>query len=170
MMSMHEVDILFMEDSRPLETCAMQPLAGGAMAVLAVEGLGARELVLDAAAVALGLVLDVEIGRLVDLVGGAVLPFVFGLVLRGAVVVVGCATFFRVGHFGGLVVEDGDGTELAREESEAGPGKVDGCGTRRLGQSGGQDRAECGHAMSIGGEVGRKPTDKVMKVVCCALE
>jgi hypothetical protein len=53
----------------------MLGLAGGAMAQLAVERLLPAELVLDLAAVAVGLVLDIKVLVLVvDAVGWALLP------------------------------------------------------------------------------------------------
>lgn len=92
MVAVGEVDVLLVEDGGPLEGCGcgvlgrrgwgkcerqtMLGLASGAMAQLAVERLSPAQLVLDLAAMAVGLVFDVEVLALVvDAVGWALLPF-----------------------------------------------------------------------------------------------
>lgn len=75
MMTVCEVDVLLVEDGRPLERRGVLRLAGRAVAQLGVEGLFAAELVFYLAAVAFGFVAGIElIVGLVDAVGRALLP------------------------------------------------------------------------------------------------
>lgn len=109
MMPVREIDICFVEDGSPLERRGVLRLARRAVAELGVEGFAARQLVRDFAAVAVGLVLDVEVFLLlVHAVGRALLPLgdARGFGAAGLVFV----------HFGD--VEASWGRELGGEEAE----------------------------------------------------
>jgi len=95
--AMGEVDICLVEDCCPLKRCAMDHLAGGAMAVLGCEWLLPAELELDLAAMAAALVLDIEVAAvIVNGIGWPCLPVVFACgmrVLDGGPVGRGCIAF-----------------------------------------------------------------------------
>lgn len=86
--AVREVDVLLVEDGRPLEGRAVQALAGRAVAVLGGQGAVAAELVLDAPAVALTTPLYDELLLLLLLLSFLVLFFVSAVLLfrgRGGV-------------------------------------------------------------------------------------
>lgn len=91
--AVREVDVGLVEDGRPLEGRAVQPLAGCAVAVFGREGALARELVFGLAAMA-GAVPDggEGVGGAVELVRGPMLPGVL-VGLGGG----GVAVFVAVG-------------------------------------------------------------------------
>jgi hypothetical protein len=95
MMPIREIDVLFMANGGPLEGRPMQALARGTVAVFCINRGLAAELVLDAAAVALGGVAGGEaVGGSVDAVRGVIFPGIIGLVGRGGVGVMRAVVVF----------------------------------------------------------------------------
>jgi hypothetical protein len=85
-MAMREIDILFVANGGPLEGRSMQALAGRTVAVFGVNRCLAAELVLNAAAVALGGVAGGEVvGGSVDVVRGVIFPGIIDFVGGGGV-------------------------------------------------------------------------------------
>jgi hypothetical protein len=98
---MREIDILFVANGGPLEGRPMQALAGRTVAVFGVNRGFAAELVLDAAAVALGGVAgDEAVGGSVDAVRGVIFPGLIGLVEGGVMRAVVALFTSSQGHCG----------------------------------------------------------------------
>jgi len=74
---MSKVDVLFLEDSGPLEAGPMETLTRSAMAVLGGQWFLTAQLILDTPTMATTLVSDIELLIvLVNLVWGAVFPII----------------------------------------------------------------------------------------------
>ena len=108
MVSVGEVDVVLLEDGSPLEWCGMLRLACRAMAQFRRQRLGTAELILDLAAMAVGLVLCFEMFILfVDTIWCSELPLLLLWHLVHVRLIAVLLTVCIVGHGGAETLDKG---------------------------------------------------------------